>query len=170
MEAGQKDSRKERKRAERPLRLYALVQQHGLPQTSLGRAQLLGDAGYKSVALGGHRRRASLTPKNYREVLCFDPFVKAYVGTGSFLPEEDFNNILFNVFTRCYNTGKQAAKNCSNGLANAEKTPNTTLAPTFFRPFLPGVEEIVDDGEDRVPLCKEHGEAYRQARTEMGYC
>ncbi len=165
----QKEPQERRKLAERSLQLYLLAQQHGLPQTPQGCARFLSDAGYESVALRGHQRRASLLAANYSEILLFDPFVRAYVGTGSFLPEQDFHKILFNVFTHCYEAGKRAAEQGNKTVTEAAEIPATPPAPAFFRSPLPCVEEIVDDGEDGVPLLPEHGQAYDDAREQLGY-
>ena len=167
MDVGQENSRKGRGRAKRPLQLYFLVQQHELPQTPKGRAGLLCAAGYESFALCGHRRRASLLSKNYREILHFDPLIGDYVGTGSLLPEEDFNNILFNVFNRCYGAGRRVAEKCKEELDTTVGTPSVTPASVVFRFPSSRVEEIVDD-EDGVPLLPEHGQAYLDALERLG--
>ncbi len=168
METEQKKPWKQGRRAERPLQLYLLVQQHGLPQTPQGRAALLCDAGYRGVIISGHRRRASLLPENYREILCYDPEVGDHVRTGTHFPEQDFEDVLFRFFNDRYQSGKRAAEQqCEGALEVAVKAPQYhLLAPPSFQ----RVEEIVDDeGDDPVPLTREHGEAYEQARTRMGY-
>lgn len=164
MEPEQKKPWKQGRRAERPLQLYLLVQQHGLPQTPQGRAALLCDAGYRGVIISGHRRRASLLPENYREILCYDPGVGDHVRTGTHFPEQEFDGVLFRFFNDRYHSGKRAAEQQCGGALEV-----VVNAPQYHPPSPQRVEEIVDDGDDPVPLTREHGEVYEQARVRMGY-